>query len=267
MYFKKVKMMVLRFIKTILLFFVWVMSIVVAVRLVEQRPIFQVTYNYLEEVFQLIIVGCWNGLIKLCGGLLHFVSSCAWQLLIVAFFCLLDRKDKLDSFIDAILGFIKKSHWGNDAVQSGVPNTELDGIYNNKNTKLANVKDISVNEMQKGRKFESFVFAKLQDEFRQVIRRDVRIFGSNITFDGVIEEGRQLVGVEIKYIADIGIIKRILSRVDHFYKTLSDEDKKRFSVLVCMPYLQDECKNRLEELKLDFVVPIAYRFFEPHEII
>ena len=250
------------FFKIIALFILWVFSIVVAVEVVVRKIPLHDAYKYAYEYIKPMIDVCWNCLFQSCSGIAHFVSNCAWQLLIVAFVYLLVRKDKLDPTIDAMLDFVRRSHLGNRDIQPGDSENKNDETNKNENLELSPNKNEAISEMRKGRMFEFFVLKKLQDEFKQVIRRDVRIFGSNITFDGVIEDGYQLTAIEVKYKVDTCVLREWFASVNHFYETLPNRDKKRFSVLLCIGKQNEAIYKELIDLKTKFVVPISYKFFQ-----
>lgn len=209
--------------------------------------------------------------LMVCSGVSHIIIECVWPLLIVFAFVVLDRRGKLDDFLDAILGFIGRSKYGaGDVMPATREEGEDDSVRSGKNSPPRSTASQETEPSgpcssgSRSRVFESHVFKVLQDETQRYIQRDVRVFNSNIIFDGALQRGNNITAIEVKYYLNIDRLKRYLMQVDHFYQTLSDKERKRFSLLVCTQRqcVNDSFKEKLQAIKRNLLLPVEFRSFE-----
>ena len=215
----------------------------------------------------------YSSVILLCGGLTHVITACTWQILILIFIVLLMRRSKFDDIIESFKNFIDRSKYGNgDVTSAAQPSSvlkqeELD-LKQNK-TDEANSDD-STKDCASTKAsvpfvasiFESNVFKQLQDEEQRFIKRDVRIFNSNLVFDGALEKDNRIIAIEVKSSIRVEMIQRYIAQVDKFYNSLSEKQRVRFSLLVCLPSGAKQFERGLLSFAETVSVPTSYRFFD-----
>jgi hypothetical protein len=136
--------------------------------------------------------------------------------------------------------FIRKSWYragGVAVTQPGIGDRNIgsdDEDYNSQQSSQTpegnnTVKKETLNMLQMERK----IMMTLQKEYGVPVRRDMGIENSKLYFDGVMDVGNRIYGIEIKATTDKQIWQRIFDRMTRIYSGFSVECKRRFVFMVC----------------------------------
>jgi len=132
------------------------------------------------------------------------------------------------------------------------------------------VRNINRQRMQEAQMAELFVLNKLEKELDVPIQRDMmlKVGRSQVIFDGVAQVGTKLTCIEIKYMRNRNSLnssmwENLIHRFEALYHSLSDNQKKSFSVIFAIVTDEDlmEIKEHIEKRMERLSFPVDIRVY------
>lgn len=133
------------------------------------------------------------------------------------------------------------------------------------------VRDIQRQRMQEAQLAELLVLNKLEQELKSPIQREMmmKIGNTQFIFDGVVQIGSSLTGIEVKYMRRKNTLNssmwhNMTDRFERLYHSLSDSQKKSFSIIfaVITDENADDIKPLLEKRMSDLSFPVQIRVYD-----
>ena len=107
---------------------------------------------------------------------------------------------------------------------------------------------------------EQMALNELQKEFNTMLLYDVRSGGGTYLYDGLIQKGRQLIYVEVKYLPT-GILRSgILGQLKRFNDAAGTNSEKIVAI-VSQRNLEDTAKERIKTSVLEVCSKVDFRFY------
>ena len=137
------------------------------------------------------------------------------------------------------------------------------------------VRDISRKRMQEAQMAELLVLNKLEQELNIPIQREmmIKIGASKIIFDGVVQIGSSLTGIEVKYVRNkntfnSSIWNNLFNRFELLYRSLDDLQKKSFSIIFAIVTDENpiEIKQYIDSRMIRPSFPIDIRVYDFDEL-
>lgn len=137
------------------------------------------------------------------------------------------------------------------------------------------VRDINRQRMQDAQMAELLVLNKLEIELNTPIQREmmIKIGNNKVIFDGVIQTGSRLTGIEVKYMRTINTFSshmwdNLSNRFELLYQSLNESQKKSFSIIFAV--VTDDKSNELNSAIVNrlnnFSFPIQIRIYDFDEL-
>ena len=239
--------------KCVFVAILWFGGVLSAVYILDSQPtacweVSAFTVKALSRVYDCMVLTC--------SGFTHIVIKCAWPIVVLIIIVLFHRRGKLDRLLDAAIGFVTRSRYGNGPFEQGEINrneeddaesaveqgdVQVDNAFSGDSTlKFKRNGALKNDAPQNGFKFQSIEFEnkvlnRLQLEKKIFINRNVRVYSSNIVFDGAYEKDGKIIAVEVKCRPNRNSLQSYLSRVENFYRALPEKQRENFSLLLCLP--------------------------------
>lgn len=122
--------------------------------------------------------------------------------------------------------------------------------------------------MDENRLAEKMAFEKLEKELGVIIETDVKLQSnrSMYIFDGIIRQNNKLTAVEVNFFRDMNLhsLSRITEKLEGLYRTLSDEQKKDFSLIfvVVTDFIRDDIVSKIIFQTSKLAFPVAVKCYE-----
>ena len=185
-------------------------------------------------------------------GIIRYI---AWPVCIFALLLLF--RNPLLQILYEVPGFIRRSWYGN-----GSPITDPGRNDQNIGHDSEGTGDYAMSNVKRLKLLEGKVLAQIGREYGAKIAYDKGIEGSRYFFDGVMELGRSIVGIEVKVADGHNVWRKIFERMKSIYSGFSADIKERFIFMVCScGEWKDEEKKKLEQLTSTMPFRTIVKFF------
>ena len=133
------------------------------------------------------------------------------------------------------------------------------------------IRNIQRQRMRDAQLAELLVLNKLEKEFNSPIQREMKleVGGSRVIFDGVIQKGSELTGIEVKYMRTKNALNssmwgHLSDRFENLYNSLNDSQKKSFSIIFAVVTDDDiqEIKEFVQERFKNLNFPVEIRVYD-----
>lgn len=137
------------------------------------------------------------------------------------------------------------------------------------------VRDINRKRMQEAQMVELLVLNKLEKELNTPIQREMMLKNgtSKIIFDGVVQVGSNLTGIEIKYVRNKNTFNSSmwfdqLNRFELLYRSLDDIQKKSFSIIFAIVTDENpiDVRQYIDGRMIKLSFPIDIRVYDYDEL-
>lgn len=196
---------------------------------------------------------------------LTLMSHASWQ---IVFLCVIILfRTPITRVLEELPSFLRRSYYrqGNDirsplfdAIPIGGDNEgESDGEVENGDKLKLPEKDTDSSAV------ERWVLEMLRNEYGVEIRENMSIGVSHYYFDGVMEFGGRIYGIEIQGLADFAPWEVIFTNVQKAFDGFTDEQKRRFTLLVCVGgKIASESKRILRSMGNHQKYTVIFKFYE-----
>jgi len=133
------------------------------------------------------------------------------------------------------------------------------------------LRDLTRQRMKEAQMAELLVLSKLETELNSPIQREMMIKSGNnkIIFDGVVQIGSNLTGIEVKYMRKRNSLNtsnwiNFINRFEYLYQSLNDSQKKSFSIILAIVTDDnlDEIKQITERKLSKLSFPVQIRVYD-----
>jgi len=133
------------------------------------------------------------------------------------------------------------------------------------------IRNIHLQRLQENELAELLVLNKLEKELKSPIQRDMKMEVGNSTFifDGVIQRGSDLTGIEIKYMRtknafNASMWNRLADRFENLYNSLNNFQKQSFSIIFAVVTDSDvqEIKTLIQQRFKNLNFPLEIRVYD-----
>lgn len=220
----------------------------------------------IDSLSLLMLVGVLCGVCVILGRVSLFkgadwvgiIRYIVWPFCIFALLLLF--RNPLLQILYEVPGFIRRSWYGNGSSITNPDKNDQNIGHNSEGTEdNANALE---SKMQRLKLLEGKVLAQIGREYGVEIAYNKGIEGSRYFFDGVMELGRSIVGIEVKCIARPSMWQVIFERMTSIYSGFSADIKERFIFMICIcGKRKDDEKKRIEQIASEKPFRTIVRFF------
>jgi hypothetical protein len=155
--------------------------------------------------------------------------------------------------------------------ESDSPDKSIISTKENRNKDATHVRNIQQQIMQETQLAELLVLNKLEQELKSPIQREMmmKIGNTQVIFDGVVQVGSYLTGIEVKYMRrrnafNSSMWRNMTDKFERLYQSLSDSQKKQFSIIfaVVTDESADDIQPQLENRMRDLSFPVQIRIYD-----